>query len=86
MLECFFKATIDEIICLKVNPCRLTATFKKAEKGISILTCRSWTNDDIKEALAREAAVTKSQNTRTLTESLQLSTGDLRPRAERNSH
>ena len=66
------KVAIDDIVHLRFNPGGSAAYYATAEKGISILLCRSRPGEDREAARQQELAEDLSSTTRTLTEALTL--------------
>ena len=75
----FAKQTIDDFINLRFNPSGGVAYFATAEKGMSILLCRSRAGDEREQATAHEQAEGESSTNRTLAEALALGKRDPRP-------
>ena len=75
----FEQKTIEDIVNLRFNPGQGVAQFKSAERGLSLLICRTRTPEEIERVRDREAAEQLTQATRVLEEALKLSRGD--PRA-----
>ena len=80
----FEQKTIEDIINLRFNPGQGVAQFKSAEKGLSLLVCRSRTPEEIERVREKEQAEQLTQATRVLEEALKLQRGD--PRAPANSY
>ncbi len=75
----FEQMSMEDIVSLRFNPGQGVAQFKSAERGLSLLICRSRTPEEIKRVRDREAAEQLTRATRVLEEALKLSRGD--PRA-----
>ena len=75
----FEQKSIEDIVNLRFNPGQGVAQFKSAERGLSLLICRTRTPEEIERVRDREAAEQLTQATRVLEEALKLSRGD--PRA-----
>ena len=73
------KHEIDDFINLRFNPSGGVAYFNTAEKGMSILLCRSRAGDEREQATAHELAEGASSTNRTLAEALALGKRDPRP-------
>ena len=80
----FEQKTIEDIVNLRFNPGQGVAQFKSAEKGLSLLICRSRTPDEIERVREREQAEQLTQATRVLEEALKLQRGD--PRAPASNY
>ncbi len=66
------KVAIDDIITLRFNPGGSAAYYSTAEKGISILLCRSKPGEDRESARQQELAEEISSGNRTLSEAITL--------------
>ncbi len=75
----FEQKSMEDIVSLRFNPGQGVAQFKSAERGLSLLICRSHTPEEIERVRDREAAEQLTRATRVLEEALKLSRGD--PRA-----
>ena len=75
----FEQKSIEDIVNLRFNPGQGVAQFKSAERGLSLLICRTRTPEEIERVRDREAAEQLTKATRVLEEALKLSRGD--PRA-----
>lgn len=80
----FEQKTIEDIVNLRFNPGQGVAQFKSAEKGLSLLICRSRTPEEIERVREREEAEQLTQATRVLEEALKLQRSD--PRAPANNY
>ena len=80
----FEQKTIEDIVNLRFNPGQGVAQFKSAEKGLSLLVCRSRTPEEIERVRDREQAEQLTQATRVLEEALKLQRGD--PRAPASNY
>lgn len=80
----FEQKTVDDIVNLRFNPGQGVAQFKSAEKGLSLLICRSRTPEEIERVREREQAEQLTQATRVLEEALKLQRGD--PRAPASNY
>lgn len=77
----FEQKSVEDIVNLRFNPGQGVAQFKSAEKGLSLLICRSRTPEEIERVREREEAEQLTQATRVLEEALKLQRGDPRPPA-----
>lgn len=75
----FEQKSVEDIVNLRFNPGQGVAQFKSAERGLSLLICRTRTPEEIERVRDREAAEQLTQATRVLEEALKLSRSD--PRA-----
>ena len=75
----FDKATIEDIINLRLTGGGPVAAFKSAERGNSFLTCVSRGTGETEESRRRDAAEERSMGTRDMTETLRLSSKGPRP-------
>ncbi len=75
----FSKQAIDNFINLRFNPSGGVVYFQTAEKGMSILLCRSRAGNEREQATAHELAEGASSTNRTLAEALALNKRDPRP-------
>ena len=75
----FSKQAIDDFINLRFNPSGGVAYFETAEKGMSILLCRSRAGNEREQATAHELAEGASSTNRTFAEALALNKRDPRP-------
>ncbi len=66
------KVAIDDIVNLRFNPGGSSAYYASAEKGISILLCRSRPGEDRESARQQELAEEISSHTRSLSEAVTL--------------
>lgn len=80
----FEQKTVEDIVSLRFNPGQGVAQFKSAEKGLSLLICRSRTPEEIERVREREEAEQLTQATRVLEEALKLQRGD--PRAPASNY
>ena len=78
------QKTIEDIVNLRFNPGQGVAQFKSAEKGLSLLVCRSRTPEEIERVREREQAEQLTQATTVLEEALKLQRGD--PRAPASNY
>ena len=62
------KTQIDDILNMRFDPGNASATYRSAEKNMSILACRPWTADDIEELREIEQAAAATEGTHTLKE------------------
>ena len=72
----FEQKSLDDIVNLRFNPGQGVAQFRSAERGLSLLICRTRTPDEIEKVREKEAAEQLTQATRVLEEALKLSRGD----------
>lgn len=80
----FEQKTVEDIVNMRFNPGQGVAQFKSAEKGLSLLICRSRTPEEIERVREREQAEQLTQATRVLEEALKLQRGD--PRAPASNY
>ena len=86
-LDCgifFEQKSIDDIVNLRFNPGQGVAQFCSAERGLSLLICRTRTPEEIERVREHEAAEKLTSATRVLEEVLKLSRGD--PRAPASNY
>jgi hypothetical protein len=75
----FTKPTIEDIVNLRFNPGGSAAYYATAEKGISILLCRSRPGEDRESARQQEWAEEISSTNRSLSEAITLTKAAPRP-------
>ena len=80
----FEQKSVEDIVNLRFNPGQGVAQFKSAERGLSLLICRTRTPEEIERVRDREAAEQETQATRMLEEALKLQRGD--PRAPASNY
>ena len=80
----FEQKTVEDIVNMRFNPGQGVAQFKSAEKGLSLLICRSRTPEEIERVRVLEQAEQLTQATRVLEEALKLQRGD--PRAPASNY
>ena len=68
----FLNTTMREILSLRFNPGNTLAVYSAAERGMSILICRTRSGDDKESMRLREMAEEMSRGTRTLAEAEKL--------------
>ena len=68
----FLNTTMCEILSLHFNPSNTLAVYSAAERGMSILICRTRTGEDKETMRLREMAEEMSRGTRTLAEAEKL--------------
>ncbi len=75
---------MEDIVGLRFNPGQGVAQFKSAERGLSLLICRTRTPEEIERVRDKEAAEHLTPATRVLEEALKLQRGD--PRAPASNY
>jgi hypothetical protein len=80
----FEQKSVEDIVNLRFNPGQGVARFKSAERGLSLLICRTRTPEEIERVRDREAAEQLTKATRILEEALKLQRGD--PRAPASNY
>jgi hypothetical protein len=80
----FEQKSVEDIVNLRFNPGQGVAQFKSAERGLSLLICRTRTPEEIERVRDREIAEQETQATRMLEEALKLQRGD--PRAPASNY
>jgi hypothetical protein len=80
----FEQKSVEDIVNLRFNPGQGVAHFKSAERGLSLLICRTRTPEEIERVRDKEAAEQLTQATRVLEEALKLQRRD--PRAPASNY